>query len=254
MSLLSSGITVKISEIKSMSWDISEVTVAPRPYHALVFRKKGGADFLCGQKQIHTGSKEIFYMPANLEYHAIYKEANSIAVIHFDSDYKGDAENFKTTAPEILETLFDRVIDIWNKKELGYYYSALAVTYEILSNLQKSNSDSVNTTLHSDFLSAVKYADTHFTDPSLSVDMLAKKAHISGTYFRKLFLKHYGKSPCEYLVSLRLNHAKNMLASGKHTVYETALASGFSDPKYFSRVVKKIYGIPPSRLYKHTGG
>ena len=177
MSLLSSGIAVKISEIKSMSWDISEVTVAPRPYHALIFRKKGDADFSYGQKQIHTGCKEVFYMPANLEYHAIYKEANSIAVIHFDSDYKGDAENFKTTAPEIIETLFDRVIDIWDKKEPGYFYSALSVIYEILSNLQKSNSDSVNTTLHSDFLSAVKYADTHFTDPSLSVDMLAKNQY-----------------------------------------------------------------------------
>lgn len=252
MSLLTSNLNIRIVEIKNMSWDISSVTVAPRPYHALVFRKEGKANFICAGKSFSTDAGEVFYMPAALEYHASYKEANSITVIHFESDYKGDAENFKANDFASIGALFERALRVWEDKETGYYYSAVSIIYEILARFQRSKENLFKSAYYASFFAALDYADSHYTDCELSANTLIEMSHMSGTYFRKLFIERFGKSPCEYIVSLRLGHAKKLLASGKYSVNEAALLSGFSDPKYFSRIVKKAYGVSPSRLYKHT--
>ena len=41
------------------------------------------------------------------------------------------------------------------------------------------------------------------------------------------------------------------MIDGYITVKEVAEKSGFCDVKYFSRLVKKEYGVPPSKLYHH---
>jgi AraC-like DNA-binding protein len=58
-------------------------------------------------------------------------------------------------------------------------------------------------------------------------------------------------TPTKYLVSKRLIHAEKLLSTGKYSIKEVAEMSGFCDVKYFSRVVKKEYGVPPSKLYCH---
>jgi AraC-like DNA-binding protein len=50
---------------------------------------------------------------------------------------------------------------------------------------------------------------------------------------------------------MRLSYAEKLLSRGRYSVLEVAEMSGFSDVKYFSRVMKREYGVPPSELYKH---
>ena len=78
---------------------------------------------------------------------------------------------------------------------------------------------------------------------------MVAKAHMSGTYFRRLFLNRFNMTPNKYLISKRLIYAEKLLSSGKYSIKEVAEMSGFCDVKYFSRVVKKEYGVPPSKLY-----
>ena len=54
--------------------------------------------------------------------------------------------------------------------------------------------------------------------------------------------------PLQYIPSLRLKRAEELLRSGYYTVAEAAYATGFSDPKYFSRFFKKEKGIAPSEI------
>jgi len=75
------------------------------------------------------------------------------------------------------------------------------------------------------------------------------KAHMSDTYFRRLFLNRFNMTPNKYLTSKRLIYAEKLLSTGKYSVNEASEMSGFSDVKYFCRVVKKEYGVPPSKLY-----
>jgi len=75
--------------------------------------------------------------------------------------------------------------------------------------------------------------------------------HISATgfdpdHFRRRFKAETGKTPTQYLTSLRLVHAKQLLADPKQYPIDTVAHScGFSDPFYFSTCFKKHIGISP---------
>lgn len=62
-----------------------------------------------------------------------------------------------------------------------------------------------------------------------------------------MFKKYYLKTPVEYITDLRLEYARNLI-SGNMPIEQAALGSGFSDPKYFARVVKKNFGCTPKDL------
>jgi len=73
---------------------------------------------------------------------------------------------------------------------------------------------------------------------------------MSNTYFRKLFYARFAATPAKYITAQRLILAEKLLASGGYTIKEVAEKVGFDDEKYFSRVVKKEYGVSPSKLYR----
>jgi AraC-like DNA-binding protein len=60
------------------------------------------------------------------------------------------------------------------------------------------------------------------------------------------FKSEFGKTVVEYILEKRLAYARSLLTSGEAVaVKEVAVASGFDDPSYFSRIYKKHYGKTP---------
>jgi AraC-like DNA-binding protein len=62
---------------------------------------------------------------------------------------------------------------------------------------------------------------------------------------RKIFEKKLGVSPKEYMISLRMEYAKQLLSSGEVGVAEAAQMCGYAEPCHFSREFKKRFGISP---------
>ena len=249
MSVINENISVKIKEVLFMSWDIASVQVAARPYHALALRLSGNASFSHGNLNSNTNTGDVFYMPANYSYKASYQEKNEILVIHFESDLISEMENFQLNNSHLVSMLFHKLYDIWNKKENGYYYSALSVMCEILENISVQQFSSLCAETTKAFNNAIEYMEKNYTSVECSVKEIVAKAHMSNTYFRKLFLRKFNMCPIKYLISKRLIYAEKLLSTGKYTIKEIAEMSGFCDVKYFSRAVKKEYGVPPSKLY-----
>lgn len=252
MSLLDNNVNIKILDINFLSWGISSVYVAPRKYHALVFRVKGKASFSHNGYTEKTEEGDVFYMPANYGYYASYEEENEILVIHFEADIKGQMENYKSNAPELMRELFKKAYTIWENKGQAYYYSCAALVYEIMAKLNEDNVDCCTGEAHRSFLQAVQYMKDHYTDADMSIEKLVEMSHMSNTYFRKLFFRKFGINPIQYLQATRLKYAEKLLATGMYSIEEAAKKSGFNDTKYFSRIVKNKYGVPPSKLYRHT--
>jgi AraC-like DNA-binding protein len=67
---------------------------------------------------------------------------------------------------------------------------------------------------------------------------------------RKLFNSVYGQSPIEYMRSVRIEYAKELLTSGEYSVTQVASLSGFNDAAYFSREFKKYFSVAPSKYGK----
>ncbi len=87
----------------------------------------------------------------------------------------------------------------------------------------------------------------------ISIRQLAESVYLSERHFRRLFEKVYGVSPLEYLLELRLEAAGRLLRSETVSVTEIAMACGFSDGNYFTRVFRRKYGVTPTAYRKLQG-
>ena len=77
----------------------------------------------------------------------------------------------------------------------------------------------------------------------ISLDMLCKATHFSKSYVVRLFKKHTGQTPTEYINRCRTELAKELLSA--KSVTDTALDCGFNNVSYFIRVFKRYTGSRP---------
>lgn len=85
----------------------------------------------------------------------------------------------------------------------------------------------------------------------LRMKELARKAGMSQSGFYRSFRKTLGVSPMEYLLSLRLSAARDLLEHSAKTIGEIAEETGFEDSNYFSRAFRKSSGMSP-REFRRT--
>jgi AraC-like DNA-binding protein len=79
-----------------------------------------------------------------------------------------------------------------------------------------------------------------------SLDSLAGLAGMSRSRFAYHFAKAYGRSPMDYLQSVRLKAAARLLRSSDMLVKSIAAAVGFASRSHFSRAFRAEFGIDPT--------
>jgi len=96
---------------------------------------------------------------------------------------------------------------------------------------------------------ATKYIQDHF-NKNISVDIIAKKIGYSNYYFIRKFKSYLGKTPYQYLLHLRLEHAKYLLKYTSKTLREIAYDSGFNSDISFINAFSKHLDISPTTYRK----
>lgn len=81
---------------------------------------------------------------------------------------------------------------------------------------------------------------------------LADMFYINKNYASLLFRRHTGMNYSDYLNSLRLNKARELLAETPLSINEVAEQSGYPDYFYFNKLFKKTFGITPAKFRKTT--
>jgi AraC-like DNA-binding protein len=90
---------------------------------------------------------------------------------------------------------------------------------------------------------------------NISLAALAEANHISPGHLSRLFKAQTGLSFQDYLSSLRLKQARELLESGeKLSVTQIAARCGFNDSNYFSTRFRQLYGMSPLRYRKACRG
>lgn len=89
-----------------------------------------------------------------------------------------------------------------------------------------------------------KYVDDNFAY-ELTLASLAGMFHLNETYLSGLFKQHAGVTFSEYVTSLRMNKAGELLAQSELKLTDIAMLVGISSSSYFSTSFKKYYGMSP---------
>lgn len=93
---------------------------------------------------------------------------------------------------------------------------------------------------------AVEYIREHYAS-DIRVEEIASKVGVSRSQLYRAFTQEFGMSPHRYLKQYRINEACALLHRSELSVGAVAVAVGFSDPLYFSRVFREVKGISPSQ-------
>lgn len=92
---------------------------------------------------------------------------------------------------------------------------------------------------------AIIYIERNYNRP-VSLKDLAALCFVSESYFSRLFKSVTKKNVSKYILDMRINKAKELLASGRMKISAVASEVGYDDPAYFIRKFKQATGITPT--------
>ncbi|MFD2890277.1 helix-turn-helix transcriptional regulator [Chitinophaga cymbidii] len=88
-------------------------------------------------------------------------------------------------------------------------------------------------------------------DRQLSIESLAEELCVSYSWLRKAFRQYTGIAPGQYLLQLKIERAKMLLADPSKSLKVIAAETGFESAFYFSKIFKVKTGVSPD-LYRKT--
>ena len=94
-------------------------------------------------------------------------------------------------------------------------------------------------------LEVKEWIDAHYAE-DLTLDGLSTQFFINKYYLAKTFKAQFGSTIQNYITSVRITHAKQLLRFSDKSVEEIGIITGIGLADYFSRVFKEVEGVPPS--------
>ena len=245
-----------------------------------------GFFYVNGEKTpLHYGD---IYFFSNTDMHKVYVEKNvryERYVIMFDCNYIKDLStgstnllhifqqnipvkklcsadyNFKQVFPELvqrLDALEERYRDIHRygsdvALRLSFADFLLYLNRLYIKTYPDSLPGGYQTPFPTDSPSKVReiiqYIHTYYQEP-ISLDTLSENFFISKTNLNHLFRQYIGMSTKQYIINVRMSHAKFLLAHGT-SVQDTCNLCGFNDYSHFIRTFTHTAGISPKQYALH---
>lgn len=240
-------LSLKLLNVFSFTRAQAMIQERPRDFHALSIRIRGSGRFEYENRVLEVGQGQLVYVPAGRGYR-VTTEYEEVLALHFQLwGYESrEIESFTPADSGACEALLRRILAEWERRQPGSGYRCTAMAYELLAQLYTQTAEAPGVEeCRQKIRVSLEYLEAHFADPDLTVEQLAALSAMSGVYFRFLFRQVFQTSPRAYLVALRTERAKELLASGYYSVTETAERSGFADQKYFSTLFRKKVGMTP---------
>jgi AraC-like DNA-binding protein len=113
---------------------------------------------------------------------------------------------------------------------------------------QEDKIDKIEIKSNSDVLMGkiIEMINAHIDDPNLNVEMLGQEVGISRAHLHRKMKDMIGVSPSDFIRTIRLRKACEMLKETDNDVTQIAYSIGFTSQTHFSTAFKKFMGLSPS--------
>ena len=238
----------------SPSWCIEHSKI---DFIDLTYVVKGRASYTINQQQIDVKEGDLLCIPHGTERYAVSESP---------TEFECFAANFhlhSLTGEEVelplqllshpglhgdIISLYRVLNETWLSRPPGYVMRSRAHLMLILQRFLALLVYDIDTYKYDPRVKkAIRFITENYADP-LTISTVADSVSLNAVYFGALFKKETHYTFRDYLNTVRLNQAEDMLRSGKWNVSEVAQNCGFADVFYFSRIFKKHKGIPPSAI------
>jgi two-component system response regulator YesN len=138
-------------------------------------------------------------------------------------------------------TFIDKVMHINNQQDLCAWIStALNEFVELVY----SSQDAKKVT---QIRPAINYIDANYDKPITLAD-IAKVSHLSVSRLAHIFKEQMGITIIDYLTSVRIERAKQLLLATGQSCTEICFQVGYNNQSYFSRTFKELVGMSPRQF------
>lgn len=128
------------------------------------------------------------------------------------------------------------------RRQLQQYYLSLTADDQVSLN----EKDSAEAEQEHQFVKQVRAViEAHLADPKFVVPDLCREIGMSHSQLHRKLSALTGLSTKKLIRSIRMNYAKKLLKDPQLTITAVAYDAGFSDPDYFHRVFKQVFGMTP---------
>ena len=205
------------------------------------------------------------------EFSALLEAMNPEGISEWFSHLSQAPDKWKSPRPEEFFAIRDQLLQVLETYTLSHDYTrqflnfqeALLEESEYFGGMEEflkvleQHIRLFLTSLRSDLSSREKlpirlaksYISEHYNEP-ITLEEVAEKVALSPAYFSTNFKKFEKRTFTDYLTSVRMSAAKELLSTTRKTNYEIALSAGYTDDKYFCKVFKKEVGIRPGEYRK----
>ena len=114
----------------------------------------------------------------------------------------------------------------------------------------KENNDA-GTEILSEVERAIRYFNDNYNQ-RIVIEEYAKERAMTVNWFIEKFRAITKLTPVQYILSLRITNAKNLMDNTDYNITQVAEAVGYNDSMYFSRVFKKHTGMSPTEYKKRN--
>ncbi len=228
------------------SLKIDEAVIIPKP----------GTLIPCNPGQSH-GADGSFTIYNSL---CIYVQKDFILRVAYTTSGAKDVFFHNETNPynHNLQRLVNIFIQEARAQQAGYKYILESISAQIVVDLLRNLKSNINEKMQRtesgarvNILRAIEYLTENYNQ-KLTNKEIFEIANLSPYYFIRLFKKETGKTPHEYLLHLKIEKAKELLAFSNYSVTEICFICGFSEHSHFSKVFKKLSGSTPLQYRKEN--
>lgn len=154
---------------------------------------------------------------------------------------------------DLLTPILDEMVDLYQMLQLEDALKLHALLGQLLSRLQKSiqSRKSSRSKLISDGIAEYLHQRRH--EP-FHASALEEHFHFNQDYLIRCFKKHRGMTPHQYVQSLSVEEAKQLLAGTTLLVETIAEKVGIADYNYFIRMFRTSTGLTPGKYRKKMQG
>ena len=147
----------------------------------------------------------------------------------------------------------DLITDLYSIVSIKSIASLQENTLAFVSRLNQHVADRRNKMQNQLIERAKQFIQLNLSDETISLDSVSSQVGLSSIYFCKLFHKTVGISFNDFLNRERIKAAQKLLTETDMKIYEVACKTGYTNPKYFYYVFKRITDMTPLECRKnHT--
>ena len=224
-----------------------------RRHHGLLFTLEGTETYHFKDLTAEAVPTSILYIPKGEEYRTTLADEKSVVAV-VDFEISGESPRPFVTCfsePGSVKTCFSKMETEWNRKDSPYIPECKSLCYKIISLMARQTTMFPPSQKFDRIADAVAYLHQHYLENDFRLENLSVIAGISQRYFETLFHQKYGTTPKEYVISLKMEQAKELLMSEKLLIRDIALMLGYSDIYHFGKIFTKKTGFTPSEYRSH---